>query len=119
MALLLRNDRFSQITEIDKNSKQHLQNTCTCKKCLIESKWISCKSKDQNIIIGGIYRHPAGDVDHFNNALKNTISQISDNTLAVILGDTNIDLLQENDTKVNAYLNNYFEKNDTLHHSTN
>ena len=98
VALLLRKDRFSQITEIDKNSKQHLQNTCHCNKCLIESKWISCKSKDQNIIIGGIYRHPVGDVDHFNNALKNTISQISDNTLAVILGDTNIDLLQENDT---------------------
>ena len=110
VALLLRKDRFSQITEIDKNSNQHLKNTCNCSKCLIESKWISCKSNDQNIIIGGIYRHPKGDVDHYNNALKNTISHISENTLAVILGDINIDLLQENDAKVNAYLNNFFEK---------
>ena len=111
VALLLRKDRFSQITEIDKNSNQHLKNSCTCKKCLIESKWISCKSKDLDIIIGGIYRHPKGDVDHFNNALKNTINHISENTLAVILGDTNIDLIQENNAKVNAYLNNFFEKN--------
>ena len=111
VALLLRKDKFSHITEIDKNSNQHLQNTCGCSKCQIESKWISCKSNDQNIIIGGIYRHPKGDVDHFNNALKNTITHINENTLAVVLGDTNIDLLQENDTKVNAYLNNFFEKN--------
>ena len=96
VALLLRKDRFSQITEIDKNSNQHLKNSCSCEKCLIESKWISCKSKDLDIVIGGIYRHPKGDVDHFNNALKNTISNISENTLAIILGDTNIDLIQEN-----------------------
>ena len=111
VALLLRKDKFSHITEIDRNSNQYLQNTCGCSKCQIESKWISCKSNDQNLIIGGIYRHPKGDVDHFNNALKNTISHINDNTLAVVLGDTNIDLLQENDTKANAYLNNFFEKN--------
>ena len=43
--------------------------------------------------------------------MKNTITHINENTLAVVLGDTNIDLLQENDTKVNAYLNNFFEKN--------
>ena len=111
VALLLRKNRFSQITEIDKNSNQHLKNTCACTKCLTESKWISCKINDQNVIIGGIYRHPKGDVDHFNNALKNAISQISNNTLAIILGDTNIDLLQENEAKVNAYLNNFFENN--------
>ena len=50
-------------------------------------------------------------MDHFNNALKNTINHINENTLAVILGDTNIDLIQENNAKVNAYLNNFFEKN--------
>ena len=63
------------------------------------------------MILGGIYRHPKGDKDHFNNALKNAINQISNNTLAIILGDINIDLLQESDAKVNAYLNNFFENN--------
>ena len=111
VALLLRKNRFSQISEIDNNSNQHLKKTCNCTKCVIESKWVSCKSNDLNIIIGGVYRHPNGDVDHFNNAIKNTISKISKNTLAIVLGDVNIDLLQENDTKVNAYLNNFFEYN--------
>ena len=50
-------------------------------------------------------------MDHFNNALKNTINHISENTLAVILGDTNIDLMQENNAGANAYLDNFFEKN--------
>ena len=107
VALLLRKNRFSQISEIDKNSDQHLKKTCNCTKCLIESKWINCKSNDLNIVIGGVYRHPNGDVDHFNNAMKNTISKINKNTLAIILGDINIDLIQENNSKVNAYLNNF------------
>ena len=37
----------------------------------------------------------------------------------VILGCTNIDLLQENYAKVNANLNNYFGKNYTLYNSAN
>ena len=42
VALLLRKNKFSQITEIDKNSNQHFKKTCACTKCLIESKWIIC-----------------------------------------------------------------------------
>ena len=78
---------------------------------MIENLWISFRINNQKVILGGVYRHPNGEIDHFNNALKNTISKIDDNTLAIILGDINIDLLNENDAKRNNYINNYFEHN--------
>ena len=43
--------------------------------------------------------------------VNTTISQINDNTLAILLGDININLLNENNEKVNNYLDNLFEKN--------
>ena len=85
--------------------------TIMYEKKVIENTWLSFKIHNQKVIIGGIYRHPHGEVDHFNDALKNVISKIDDNTLAIVLGDINIDLLIENDVKRNHYLNNYFEHN--------
>ena len=111
VALLLKKEKFNQITELDFNPKFNLKKTCAEHNCQIETKWLSFKIKNQNVIIGGIYRHPKGNIEHFTNALKDTISHINSNTLAIILGDINIDLLQENDPKVNNYLNNFYEKN--------
>ena len=88
-----------------------LKNKCKCRNCLIENKWVSFKIGNQKVILGGIYRHPNGEIDHFNDALKNTLSHIHDDTLAIILGDININLLNEDDAKTNNYLNNYLEHN--------
>ena len=111
VAILLRKEKFSQITEIDSNNDFNLKNNCACTKCVIENKWISFKINNQKVILGGIYRHPKGEIDHFNTALKNTLSKIKNDTLAIILGDVNIDLLNEDDPKVNCYLSSYFENN--------
>ena len=116
VAILLRKNKFVDILEITEistniNPNLNLKNNCTCKKCIIENIWVSFKIKNQKIIVGGIYRHPHGEIDHFNNALNNAISKIDENTLAIVLGDINIDLLAENDAKRNHYLNNLFEHN--------
>ena len=111
VALLLKKDKFDQVTELDFNANFNLKNTCTDNKCQTENKWVSFKINNQKVIIGCIYRHPKGNIDHFTSALKNTISHINDNTLAIILGDINIDLMQESDAKVNTYINNFFEHN--------
>ena len=111
VALLLRKDKFSQLTDLDLNNDFNLKNKCKCRNCLIENKWVSFKIGNQKVILGGIYRHPNGEIDHFNDALKNTLSHIHDDTLAIILGDININLLNENDAKTNNYLNNYLEHN--------
>ena len=111
VALLLRKNKFDQITELDSNENFNLKNKCKCRKCQIENKWLSFKTGNQKIILGAIYRHPNGETDHFNDALKRTLNQIHDDTLAIILGDININLLEENDAKSNNYLNNYLEHN--------
>ena len=64
-----------------------------------------------NVLVGGIYRHPKSNINHFNTALNEIIGQINDNTLAIVLGDVNINLLSEDNDKVNTYLNNYLTKN--------
>ena len=107
VALLLRKNKFDQITELNSDDNFNLKNKCVCKKCIIENKWLSFKINNQKVILGGIYRHPNGEVDHFNNALKNTLNKIDDNTLAIVLGDININLLNEDDAKRNHYLNNF------------
>ena len=78
---------------------------------MVENKWLSFKIGKQNVILGGIYRHPNRIIDNFNIALKDVLDRISDNDLAIILGDLNIDLLEENNTNSNCYLNNFFENN--------
>ena len=105
VALLLRKSKFNNITELDP-----IKLNCTCTKCIVENKWLSFKVDNQEYIIGGIYRHPNGDVNHFNTALNDTINKIKDNAVAITLGDININLMNEDDN-TSSYLNNYFQKN--------
>ena len=110
IALLVRKNKFKNITELDINANFNLKNSCNCNDCHIENKWLSFNIDKQKVIIGGIYRHPKSNINHFNAALKTTISQINDNTLTYLLGDININLLHEHNDKVNNYLNILFEK---------
>ena len=105
VALLLRKNKFDNITELDP-----IKLSCNCNKCIVENKWLSFKVDNQEFIIGGIYRHPNGDANHFNIALNETINKIKDNVIAITLGDININLMNEDDN-TSPYLNNYFQKN--------
>ena len=111
VAILLRKDKFENITELDSKANFNLKNHCTCNLCQIENKWLSFKINNQEVIIGGIYRHPKGKVDHFNTALDSILNQIKNDTLAIILGDININLMDEENDNTNSYLNNLFAKN--------
>ena len=105
VALLLRKSKFDNITELDP-----IKLSCNCNKCIVENKWLNFKVDNQEFIIGGIYRHPNGDPNHFNIALNDTINKIKDNVIAITLGDININLMNEDDN-TSSYLNNYFQKN--------
>ena len=110
VALMVRQNKFNNITELGPSTGFDLKNKCDCTQCKTENKWLRFNINGQAVIVGGIYRHPKGNIQHFNDALKNTISQIHDDTLAIILGDININLLSENNEKVENYLNNFLEK---------
>ena len=105
VALLLRKNKFDNITELDP-----IKLSCNCSKCVVENKWLSFRVENQEFIIGGIYRHPNGDIEHFNKALNDTIKKIKDKTIAITLGDININLNEDNDN-TSSYLSNYFQKN--------
>ena len=111
VAILLRTDNFKEVTEIDFDEKFNLKNKLAGSNCIVENKWLNFKIGNQNVILGGIYRHPNRDMDKFNNALKCVLDNISTNDLAIVLGDFNINLLDENDSKVSCYLNNLFANN--------
>ena len=113
VGLLIRKNIFKDIREYGSTSDLTLNNKCSCNKCQIENKWVSMKIKNQEIVIGGIYRHPNNDiatVNCFNSALENSLSQINKNSISIILGDINIDLLQEKDY-VDTYITNFFKHN--------
>ena len=53
VALLLRKNKINNITELDLNDNFNLKNSCTCKNCHIENKWLSFNIDNQKIIVGG------------------------------------------------------------------
>ena len=53
-------------------------------------------------MIGEIYRHPNGAVNHFVNDLETALDKIDDKMTTVIVGDMNIHIMKfENDNSVN------------------
>ena len=49
---------------------------------------------NKDYVLGGIYRHPNGVVDHFVNDLETTLSNIDDKMTAIIVGDIDIDIIK-------------------------
>ena len=114
VCLLIRKNKFCNITEHDSTSQLSLDNKCDCTKCHIENKWLSLKIKKQEVIIRGIYRHPVKNIatlNCFNMAVNSSLDQINRNTIAIVIGDINIDLLQEEKEYVENYITNYFNHN--------
>ena len=106
VAILLRKNKFDNITELDP-----IKLSCNCSNCKIENKWLSFKVKNQDFIVGGIYRHPKCNIEHFNSAISGTINKIKANAIAITLGDININLLDAENTHISSYLNCYLENN--------
>ena len=75
--------------------------------------WIEVSKR--KIILGGIYRHPKGKVQHFVDDMEATIKQLEPNITYVIIGDTNINLLDYENLH-NATLGLQFHpQNNTAH----
>ena len=46
-------NEINNITELDLNDNFNLKNSCTCKNCHIENKWLSFNIDNLKVIIGG------------------------------------------------------------------
>ena len=73
-----------------------IQKSCRCSKCAIESLFIKCTYCSKSYILGGIYRHPNGNIKHFLTDLENALTKIEGKYTAIISGDINIDLIKFN-----------------------
>ena len=62
-------------------------------------------------IIGGIYRHPNGNIKHFIESLSNLLNKLDKKTTLIIAGDINIDLLKQQNPNVNLYTETLMENN--------
>ena len=80
-----------------------MKKDCNCKSCQIENVWVDVTYGNTHYIIGAIYRHPKGDIEHFNKLLANTLEKIPNKFTCVIGGDINIDLINITHTKVLEY----------------
>ena len=67
--------------------------------------------KKKKIIIGCIYRHPDGNLEHFNDAYTKYIEKLDKKATCMIGGDLNIDLLQFERDNINEYLATNLENN--------
>ena len=108
--ILVRKNKFTDIKELDMDDSLNLKSKCQCTKCQIENKWISLNVGKQNIVIGCVYRHPKGDTSHFNDALNSLLNNISNNSIAIIAGDINMNLIS-NSNNVETYLDNLLTNN--------
>ena len=105
--ILVKSDRFD---EIETNDNKVIVN-CKCSNCKIESIFLNLKYDKNNITIGSVYRHPSGNVQHFNESLNKCINKLNTNNMLVIGGDINIDLLKTNTIMTQNYLDTMLSNN--------
>ena len=78
-----------------------------CNKNKIENLWLQLNKENCKFILGGLYRHPHGDIKEFSKKIEKNLEIIARNRVPCILsGDLNIDLMKadvHNDTS--NYLN--------------
>ena len=68
--------------------------TCHCPKCNFESLFLNFEFRTYPFTVGGIYRHPNGNTNHFVFDLESTIDQIAGPSTIILAGDINIDIIK-------------------------
>ena len=63
-------------------------------KCETESLFIDFCYRGTAYTIGGIYRHPNGNVSHFITGLEMVLNQIDNDKTTVLAGDMNIAIIK-------------------------
>ena len=81
------------IKDITLRDDLKINKTCNCTKCATESTWIEFSKNNCKFIVCCIYRHVNGNVQHFNTALQASLEKLDRNSVVVIAGDMNINLL--------------------------
>ena len=73
-------------------------------KCEVESLFVEFMFNGAMYTVGGIYRHPNGNVSHFVAALGCALYKINTNRTTVLAGDMNIDIIKFSNEDVMFYM---------------
>ena len=96
------------VTNVNILNRTCLCKSCHCSKCDFESMFISFEFQRNEFILGGIYRHPNGNIKHFVDDLERTLLTINGKASCILAGDMNIDIIKfENEGTMN-YLTTLF-----------
>ena len=107
--ILIKKELFD---EIELSENQVKTNNCkNCKNCIVESIFVNLKYNNMTLTIGSIYRHPSGNVMHYNESLNNCLNKFDDKNMFIIGGDVNIDLLKTNIPTTQNYLDTMLSYN--------
>ena len=109
--ILINKNSFDHIEEIFENKNESLKNNCTCNNCKIENKWLRLKSNNNTYVVASVYRHPNGNTNHFTEALQKLLNTLDKNSTCIIAGDINIDLMKQDNSNANLYLETLMEHN--------
>ena len=82
-----------------------------CPKCIVESIFLDLKYNSTTLTVGSVYRHPSGNISHFNESLINCLSKFNDKNMFILGGDINIDLLKANISSTQNYLDTMLSYN--------
>ena len=66
--------------------------TYSCKKWEMETLFIGFAYKSIEYVLGGVYRHPNGNIKHFVYDLETRLEKIGDKFTVILAGHINIDL---------------------------
>ena len=67
---------------------------CDCTKCEVKSLFVEFMFNGAMYTVGGIYRHPNGNVSHFVWALECVLHKINETRTTILAGDMDIDIIK-------------------------
>ena len=83
--ILVKKDKFDDIVVLSEFKPLKLE--CECANCLTKSVFLELKSKKKSITVGCIYRHPNGNVTHYNDSINAYLNNIKTPDICIIGGD--------------------------------
>ena len=81
-----------------------LTKSCNCSKCGFESFFIESMYSGLSYTLGGINRHPSGNVTHFESSLKVILTKLDDRKNVIMAGDMIIDVIKHTNENAISYM---------------
>ena len=93
-----------RMNDIVINNECSYNKTCNCVRCEIESLFVDFTYGGKRYTVGGIYRHPNGNVDHFCCDLEELCNNFEHDRNIILAGDMNINIINFDNAHVLKYL---------------